>query len=253
MTYKNNDIMTTTPPYSKLAMIYDRLMDHVDYDLWSEYILKLLGLSPAKIDSLIDLSCGTGSLLYYLDKIIPDVYGCDISAEMIYEAKTKKNLDPGIIFINDLQNIAVKSNSFDSALVLYDSLNYLVDEGSLGKSLVEIHRILKPDGVFIFDVVSENHCLEHYLDYHESEYWGDDGYSRHSYYDSKNGYQYNDFRIVLKGQTYIERHTQKIYGLDDLRSALADNSFKVIGTYEDFTNDYSSENAGRFHFLCLKI
>jgi len=245
--------MITIEPYTKLALIYDRLMDHVDYLHWSNYILKLINQSPGKINTLIDLSCGTGSLITYLSKNISNVYGCDNSIEMIQEAREKMTIYPGNIFLNDIRNMAIKENRFDCTLVLYDSLNYIIEDVSLEKFFSEIHRILKKGGIFIFDVVSEQHCMEHYRDYHESEYWGDDGYSRHSFYDPQNGYQFNEFRIVIKGQTFIEKHKQRIYEIDYLKSALVDKAFKIIGTHTDFSNDNLSENAGRIHFQCMKL
>lgn len=149
--------------------------------------------------------------------------------------------------------MAIKDDCFDCALFLYDSLNYLIDDISLENSLKEIHRILKKGGIFIFDVVSENHCIEHYGDFHESEYWDDEGYSRHSFYDPTNGYQFNDFRIVIKGETFIEKHQQKVYRIDYLRSALNKKSFKIIGTYNDFSYEEANSSPGRIHFLCTKL
>ena len=86
--------MEVTKPYTKLAVIYDRLMDHVDYVDWGEYILNLIIESGVNINSLIDLSCGTGSLLAYLQGKIEILYGCDSSKEMISEALKKKDLSP---------------------------------------------------------------------------------------------------------------------------------------------------------------
>jgi SAM-dependent methyltransferase len=172
---------------------------------------------------------------------------------MILEARKKRKVYPGNLFINDIRKMAIKDGCLDCAVFLYDSLNYLVDESSLENSLSEISRILNKEGIFIFDVVSEDHCIEHYRDFHESEYWDDGGYSRHSFYDSKNGYQFNEFRIVLKGQTFIEKHQQKIYGIDYLNSALEEKSFRVIGTYNDFSNGETIGDSGRIHFLCTKL
>jgi len=245
--------MKTNEPYSKLALIYDRLMDHVDYHQWSKYILDLIHRSSREVNSLIDLSCGTGSILSYLNQSIKKVYGSDRSKEMIFAARKKKLADVGGIFINDLKHLAIKDNCFDCALVLYDSLNYLTDNDSLRRSLIEIHRILKNGGIFIFDIVSEDHCRQHYGDFHESEYWEDDGYCRHSFYDSKNNCQYNEFRIVIKGQTYLEKHQQKIYGIDYLKSVLEELSFGVIGIFDDFSNDDSEGDSGRNHFLCVRL
>jgi ubiquinone/menaquinone biosynthesis C-methylase UbiE len=245
--------MKTTEPYSKLALIYDRLMDHVDYRQWSEYILELIHHSSRDVYSLIDLSCGTGSILSYLDKSIDIVYGSDRSKEMIFAAREKKISDVGGVFIGDLRYLAIRDSCFDCALVLYDSLNYLTDSDSLKRSLKEIHRILKKDGIFIFDIVSEDHCRKHYGDFHESEYWENDGYSRHSFYDSKTKFQFNEFRIVIRGRTYLERHQQKIYGVDYLKSMLKELSFDILGIYNDFSNDDFESDSGRNHFLCVRL
>jgi hypothetical protein len=48
--------METTKPYTKLAEIYDRLMDHVDYIHWGDYILDLIDHSGGEVGSLIDFS-----------------------------------------------------------------------------------------------------------------------------------------------------------------------------------------------------
>jgi ubiquinone/menaquinone biosynthesis C-methylase UbiE len=245
--------MKRTEPYSKLALIYDRLMDHVNYQQWSRYILELIQRSSKEIYTLIDLSCGTGNILSHLNKYIETVYGSDRSKEMILIAQRKILSDVSGIFINDLRHLAIKDNCFDCALVLYDSLNYLTDNDSLRRSLLEVHRILKKDGLFIFDIVSADHCKEHYGNFHESEYWDNDGYSRHSFYDSENNFQYNEFRIVISGQTYLEKHQQKIYGVEYLKSVLKELSFDIIGVFNDFSNDDSETDSGREHFLCMKL
>jgi len=245
--------MNSIKPYIKLAEIYDRLMDHVDYGFWSNYVLDLIALTGREVFSVIDLSCGTGSLLTRLQGKIPILFGCDNSKEMIFEARKKKKINSEYLFINDICNMAINDNCFDCALLLYDSLNYLIDDISLDNSLKEINRILKRGGIFIFDVVSENHCIKYFGDFHESEYWKNDGYSRHSFYDPLTGYQFNEFRIVLKGRTFIEKHQQKVYGIEYLKSVLNNRSFKILGTYNNFSVKEVEKNLGRIHFLCIKL
>ncbi len=48
--------METTEPYTKLAAIYDRLMNHVDYIHWRDYILDLIDHAGGEVDTLIDFS-----------------------------------------------------------------------------------------------------------------------------------------------------------------------------------------------------
>jgi len=245
--------MEITRPYVKLAEIYDRLMDHVDYGHWSDYILDLIDLAGKKVVSVIDLSCGTGSLINQLQGKIPTIFGCDNSKEMIFEARKKKKVKSEYLFINDIRNIAISDETFDCALLLYDSLNYLIDDISLNNAIKEINRILKKGGIFIFDVVSEEHCINYFGDFHENEYWKNDGYSRHSFYDPIKGYQFNEFRIVIRGKTFIEKHQQKIYGIEYLKNILDNKSFNIVGTYNNFSDQQIDENLGRIHFLCIKL
>ena len=133
--------MNYIKPYMKLAEIYDRLMDHVDYDYWSSYILRLITLTGKKADTVIDISCGTGNLINHLHEKISILYGCDKSKEMIFEAKKKKSENSGCLFISDIRNMAIRESCFDCALLLYDSLNYLIDDISLDNAFKEINRI----------------------------------------------------------------------------------------------------------------
>jgi ubiquinone/menaquinone biosynthesis C-methylase UbiE len=242
--------MREVNPYEKLAYIYDRLMDHVDYKYWAIYILDLINQSELKVQSIIDLSCGTGNLIPYFDGIIDKIWGCDQSKPMIFQSREKiKDLS---FFVNDVKQMAIKDNSADCALLLYDSLNYINNVRDLKMTLREIHRIIKEGGMFIFDIVSETHCKEYYGDYHESEYWDNLGYTRHSYFDQEEGIQINDFRIVLKGKTYFEKHIQKVYSIDFLNKILCEHSFEIVNIFNEFSFEGVNEKSGRMHFVCLR-
>lgn len=244
--------MNTVAPYSKLAFIYDRLMDHVCYKSWCRYLLGLINHTGRRVDSLVDLACGTGSMLRGLYSEVAFLIGCDQSRQMIDIARNKLHKKNVLLFLSSINEIAIEDNSVDSALLMYDSLNYITDDDSIERTFNEINRILKKGGIFIFDVVLEQHCLEHYSDYLESEYWEKDGYTRHSYYDPIKKIQSNEFRIILSGKTYIEVHLQKIYPVDYLKNVLRKSSFDIFGLYEDFTNDDSFNETGRIHFVNIK-
>jgi ubiquinone/menaquinone biosynthesis C-methylase UbiE len=244
--------LQAVPPYSKLAYIYDRLMDHVNYKAWCQYVLELIQHTGKHVETLVDLACGTGSMLLEFRRDISNLIGCDQSQAMIHMAG-KKLYHQGIQLIqNNISEIALTAQVTDSAILMYDSLNYILNEDILEKTLTEINRILKRQGIFIFDVVSENHCIEYYSDYLESEYWNEDGYSRYSYYDPVNKVQSNEFRIVLSGKTYMEIHFQRIYSVDYLKSILNENNFEILGLYCDFKNNNASGEAGRIHFVSMK-
>jgi ubiquinone/menaquinone biosynthesis C-methylase UbiE len=245
--------MNQYKPYEKLAQIYDRLMEHVDYGMWSNYINRLICGAGTQVRSVADLACGTGNFLTHLRSRFPIMYGCDLAEAMIREARIKKELKGIPLFICDLQSIAMQDAKVDAAILLYDSLNYLVDEVALQKSLSEIHRILKPDGLFLFDIISQEHCLNYFADYHENEYWENEGYSRHSFFDQKKGIQHNHFRIIIDGFTYLEKHIQRIYKTDFLLDILNRCSFLTLKIFEEFSFEEANDSSGRMHFLCQKI
>jgi SAM-dependent methyltransferase len=244
--------MDYNQPYEKLGLIYDRLMEHVDYKMWSEYIVRLTKNIAGSVGSVADLACGTGNFLIYFKNTFPFVAGCDLSEVMIQQACQKRELKGVPLFISDIQHIALPNKCVNLAVLLYDSLNYLTEAAALNRAMAETNRILTDNGLFIFDIVSEKHCLKYYADYHENEYWGSTGYSRYSHFDQKEGFQYNDFRIVLNGFSFRERHVQKIYAIEYLASVLQQNSFKVINIFEEFSFEKVTEKTERMHFLCQK-
>jgi ubiquinone/menaquinone biosynthesis C-methylase UbiE len=244
--------MKNNKPYEKLALIYDQLMNHVDYEMWSLYVINLMDKFDTNIHSVADLACGTGNFLPFLKKRYPHIYGCDLSEAMVRQATKKRELRSVPIFISDVCSISLHDNCVNAALLLYDSLNYLLDLSALNKAISEVKRILKPSGLFIFDVVSEKHCKKYYADFHENEFWHRTGYSRHSYFDEGKGYQYNDFRIILDGFTYSERHVQKIYATSILIDTLQSHSLEIIDILEEFSFEKAKDTTERMHFLCQK-
>ena len=122
-------IMKNTQPYDKLAVIYDKLMSHVNYKIWADYIINLFQYSNIKINSIIDISCGTGSLLTNFQNKKYSFYGSDISLPMISQAKQK--FDCNVFMVSDVKNLAIKSKKFDAVIFLYDSLNYMQDENQI--------------------------------------------------------------------------------------------------------------------------
>jgi len=100
---------------------------------------------------VVDLACGTGSLLLRLAPAFPLAAGLDRSPAMIRRARAKGAARTAVGSIED----APFRVPFDGALCLYDSLNYFMDEESLARALAGIRRIVRPGGVLLFDLNEE--------------------------------------------------------------------------------------------------
>ena len=78
------------PEYSKLAEIYDILMENVDYDVWADFIDEVIQVHHPDPGKILELACGTGSLSLSLDKLgVYDIVATDKSRPMVQKAQSK--------------------------------------------------------------------------------------------------------------------------------------------------------------------
>ena len=68
-------------PYSQLAYIYDHVMRHVNYRYWANHLAKLFKKADFPVKNVLDISCGTASLLLDLAKLDLNVAGFDESSQ----------------------------------------------------------------------------------------------------------------------------------------------------------------------------
>lgn len=244
--------MKNVKPYSKLAEIYDNLMDHVDYKKWSNYVKSFFNKADRNIQNILDLSCGTGSLLEYYCKMKYKCIGCDYSLSMIREAKNKDRLKGMPFFNGDAVNIALIDESVDVILFLYDSINYILNEDDLFRLFKDSKRVLRKGGLFIFDIITESLCLKYYKNFYDSEIWGNQGYYRYSYYNEEKKSQINEFSILLNGKLYNEKHKQKIYPIKKIIGYLDTIDFKLCSLTDNFSLREGNEYSERIHFVCKK-
>jgi SAM-dependent methyltransferase len=244
--------MKKVQPYTKLAQIYDKIMDHVDYRHWSNYVKSLFKYSDIEVQQVLDLSFGTGNILPHIHANNLHLIGCDLSRDMIQQYKDKEKVDLVPLFVNDARNIAVNDCTFDVVLFLYDSINYIKEKSDLDQLLLEIKRILRFGGIFIFDTITDYHCKIYYNNSHEREFWSDAGYYRHGYYDEKIRIQTTQFEIILGDESYLETHKQYIYSIEDLINSLLQHEFKISGLFQNFTFTKFKSDAARVHFVCKK-
>ena len=133
--------------YRPLAAYHDLLMAHVDYEEWVAYVLDRLGLPQrVPVDSesgdeppaLLDLACGTGTIAVALAQRGYRVIGVDRSEEMLAVAEEKARRAGVDLFLicQDMRSFEL-AEQVDAALSLFDSLNYLVEEGDLTRALTQ--------------------------------------------------------------------------------------------------------------------
>lgn len=244
-----------TEPYSALAEIYDHVMEHVDYRAWADYLLVLCQRHNHIPSNILELACGTGSLLMELGKNGLMPYGSDNSLVMLKIAKQKlANAGQACgLFQADIMNIPVKAE-FDTILCMYDSMNYLSSLENISQTVQNVMLRLIPGGVFIFDMCTEYNSLTHFNGVSSSQRCGDYTYIRNSYYRKEERIQITDFIITNRktGEVRKERHRQHLYPFSEVHAVLSLTIPGRIRMFKDYTFDPPAEQCERVHFYIEK-
>ena len=237
-------------PYAGLASIYDRVMDHVHYGKWSQYIISLFPRFGIPVSSILETACGTGSHTRCLLREGYRVTGTDLSVEMLHIAG-EKIVSEGLI----AQLVAADMTAlpfggkFDAVLCLYDSINYLCDEALFRKALNEAARVTRPGGVFIFDVCTMKNSQLFFSNHETTESLDGVTYHRTSRYHSSRRIQENSFVIERNSSRITECHIQRIYRLKEINRMLRGTPFEVLAVFDDMSVLPGSEESERVHFV----
>ena len=107
---------------------------------------------------LLDLGCGTGRATIPLKEMGHQVVGVDTDPDVIEQAH---KLHPGIEFkIGDATELEFEDESFDHVLFSNNGLDSLYPMQSRMGALTEIHRVLRPGGVFIYNSHDRNSLFD---------------------------------------------------------------------------------------------
>jgi len=243
-------------PYSVLAEIYDRVMEHVDYERWARYVHKLVQLHNDSARTILDISCGTGTCAAHLLKYGYTVCGTDSSQAMIRQARNKalQRSLPIHYLCADMRRLPLKLKP-DVVISLYDSMNYLMGDKDWRDCMDQVYRLLKPRGLFIFDVSTLYNSMHDFADYRQTEKIKEGSYVRESSFNRRTHVQKNYFKIKLNerpGIVYSETHRQLIRPLDLISSIVNRSPFSLVGGYKDFSLKPFTEQSERVHFVLKK-
>lgn len=238
-------------PYSVIAKGYDLVMAHVDYEYWAEYTDQLLWHFHPEPVSIRELGCGTGTFALHLQPLGPYEYtATDISPDMIKMARQKASQE-GVTIDFDIEDFSSFSvtEPHDVIILLYDGLNYLLEEDKILSLFECCFNALKPQGVFFFDQSTPANSINN------QEYFSDEGsmegfsYIRQSDYNQSTCLHTTTFEIQTDQSTFIEKHLQRAYTLNTIKSLLLKAGFSIEMAFDGFSAEPASEASERIHWL----
>ena len=193
-------------------------------------------------DKVLDLGCGPGLYTSRLCENGMKVTGVDISERSIdYAIQYAK--EKGLIIdyrCMDFLNINYQSR-FDAVLQIYGELNTFSDE-KRDELLAKIHRALKKDGLFIFDVTTR--ALRKKVGLKNNWYVSDGGFWRSNrHLVLEQGLDYPEYNVWLDQYIVVDdndnvsvyRNWLHDYSLRSIKPVLNKAGFEVVNYWNDLT------------------
>ena len=153
--------------YIKFSYYFDEVVSSLDYDLWLEFIEPYLKNG----DTILDLACGSGTLLTMLKLKGYDCEGLDLSSDIIDIANEKAKINHLRIpyYVEDMTDFNL-NKQYDMITCFFDSVNFLKTKEDIDNMFTCVKKHLKKGGLFIFDIFSETMFKEYDNNLIEEDY-----------------------------------------------------------------------------------
>jgi ubiquinone/menaquinone biosynthesis C-methylase UbiE len=235
----NKNILLGLPiEYKKLPEYFDAHNISDDTDVKNSIIEKLL--RKQKVNTVLDLTCGTGSQVFFLTKYGYKVIGSDFSPALLEIARKKalkEKLD--IKFIDgDMRTLNI--GQFDAVITIFNAIGHLT-KADFEKAIRNIYKNLKFGGVYIFDIFNLQamtdavvHDLR--MDLKKTINNTQIHNIQYSIIDRINGFLTSyDSLTIQKNAKILEKFknefTLQIYTAKELQNMLIKNGFEIVGQY----------------------
>ncbi len=138
-----------------LALIHDRWYDAFPRAAAAHVQTHLAGL---KAQIILDLGCGSGVLLEQLAPLGANLYGIDVSPAMIERCRAR--LPHAEFRVKDVLETEIPAADvivMVGEILSYAAAAHRADEKMLLQFFERIFRALRPEGIFLFDVLGNTH------------------------------------------------------------------------------------------------
>ena len=239
--------------YKEFAHIYDELINSdIDYRTWASNILCICKENGIDMDSYLDLACGTGNLTIEIASGFKDIWAVDLSSEMLSEAEQKMRAAKlkARFICKDICELNL-NNTFNLITCCLDSTNYILEEKKIIKYLLDVYSLLKPDGLFIFDINSY-YKLTNILGNNVFNYDSDDVVYIWENYLENDIVDMNLTFFVREGQVYRrfdEHHLERAYKEEYIENILNKVGFKIVRKIDNYEDKVVSENTERICYV----
>ena len=135
------------------ASWYDRWHHNKDYQSEVDQLRKIID-ADGRVESILDLGCGTARHLELLAAAGHEVVGVDRSAVMVAQANERLSAfgSRARAVRSEITELAL-DRGFDAAIMMFSVLGYHVTDEDMFAVLAAAHRHLRPGGLLLFDLL----------------------------------------------------------------------------------------------------
>lgn len=245
--------------YEEFAANYDNLTTDVDYEKRTEYMCSLFNKYGKMPTLLLDLACGTGGFSNEFAKRGVEVIGVDISPEMLDVARSNSE-ESGLDVLYLCQDAAHLDlfGTVDGAICCQDSLNHITDYEDLREAFKKVALFLEKDGLFIFDLntlYKHKEVLGNNTFVVETEdlycVWQNEFSEESGMVDiALDFFKETEDGLFERSSEYI---TERYYSEAEIEAALKDASLKIVGIFEEMTENAPEDDTQRIFYVTRKV
>ena len=235
--------------YKGFAGMYDEFMEDIPYDMWGDYIDKIL--QKTKSSLVVDLACGTGNMTLRLAEKGYDMIGVDMSTDMLAMAQQKSwEAEQSILFLaQDMRKLDL-FGTIDAVVCVCDGLNYILNIADMTEIFKRVQLFLNPGGVFIFDMVTE-YKFKEFLGQRSFEASGKSGisYELDNFYDEAT--RINEYQLYFSTgkEKFSEIHKQRAYEPSEIKDILLKAGFAKVAATHEYTDEQPRDNSIRLTYV----
>jgi SAM-dependent methyltransferase len=209
--------------------------------------------------TLVDVACGAGDFAVAMARRGLGVTAVDQSPDMLALGRAAADRS-GVRIMwleQDMRELRL-AEPVDAATCLYDSLNYLVDEGELRRAMSAIAGSLRPDGLFLFDMNTIRGLATR---------WGNRVWiiqdSEDAFEADQSEFDYDSGVAVLKVNAFLHRgderyervrevHRERGYPIPAIDAALGAAGFEVLGRWSSPSFEPVTSETGRVFYAARR-
>ncbi len=179
------------------AEFYDALASKPGARRRARTVLKYVRKYQPDARSILELGTGNGNVLSSFPKKY-GLYGLDIEKRHI--ELTRQKVARAHLLVASMHNFKIDAK-FDVIFSIFDCINYLKNFRQWEQTFAAVHKHLKEDGLFVFDMLTRNFI--------QDAQRMDPKFSRHSF-----GFMSDDATAIVKGNQVTEefRIFEKVKG-----------------------------------------